>query len=128
MSTDYYLNCKTHNEAVWITDNKANHFPQYDEYIKNFLAFHDNDSCNVVLENDQIIEHDNLKKFKKFCEQHLKDVTIKLNDNTKQKGFKDEEEFCLLIGEADLTTPDKFTAFNNWQENDGTKEGLLKLK
>ena len=51
-----------------------------------------------------------------------------LNDMVKDLGFKDKDEFYTLVAEADLTTPKKFANFNNWKLNDGTKEGLLKLK
>ena len=51
-----------------------------------------------------------------------------LNDMVKDLGFKDKDEFYTLVAEADLSTPEKFESFNNWKLNDGTKEGLLKLK
>ncbi len=51
-----------------------------------------------------------------------------LNDMVKDLGFKDKDEFFTLVAEADLTTPEKLESFNDWKLNDGTKEGLLKLK
>lgn len=45
-----------------------------------------------------------------------------------QFGFKDNEEFNKLIAEIDISTQEKLSVFQNWQNNDGTKEGLSKLK
>lgn len=45
----------------------------------------------------------------------------------KQLGFESEKEFHSLVAAADLSTPEKETAFKKWQSEDGSKEGLLKL-
>ena len=74
MSTDYYLTCKDCSEAVFITDSKANHFEQFKDKIILFLMFHGYGSCNVVLENDQVIEHKNVKQFDKFYKWHTEEV------------------------------------------------------
>ena len=42
-------------------------------------------------------------------------------------GFESLEEFNRMVSDVDLSTPDKLRNFKAWQENDGTKEGLLKL-
>jgi len=49
-------------------------------------------------------------------------------DIVKQYGFESLEEFSQLISSLNLTTMEKLIAFRKWQENDGTKAGLLKLK
>lgn len=46
----------------------------------------------------------------------------------KEMGFNSEKEFHHLVANTDLSTPLKLSAFTNWQENDGSKEGLLKLQ
>ena len=46
----------------------------------------------------------------------------------KQVGFESEIEFHRLVAAADLSTPEKVQAFKAWQNNDGTKAGLLKLE
>ena len=43
-------------------------------------------------------------------------------------GFQDSEEMLRLIREADISSYKKYANFENWRHNDGTKEGLLKLK
>jgi len=43
------------------------------------------------------------------------------------KGFASLEEFSLLVASVDLRTGERFAAFKEWQENDGTKAGLLRL-
>lgn len=45
----------------------------------------------------------------------------------KQYGFKSLKEFNKMIANVDLTSIDKIEAFKDWQNNDGTKKGLLKL-
>lgn len=45
-----------------------------------------------------------------------------------QLGFDSMDELFKLTADADLSTPDKLVAFKEWQENDGTKRGLLNLK
>ena len=42
-------------------------------------------------------------------------------------GFSDEKDFLSLVSGVDITTTEKITAFKNWQDNDGSKSGLLKL-
>jgi hypothetical protein len=45
----------------------------------------------------------------------------------KQYGFESMEEFNRLVSNVDLSTPDKLNAFKTWQNEDGSKDGLLKL-
>lgn len=45
----------------------------------------------------------------------------------KEKGFKSLAEFHTLVARIDITTPERIKIFKNWQHNDGTKEGLLKI-
>ena len=42
-------------------------------------------------------------------------------------GFDDLAEFHRMISHCDLSSDDKYTAFKNWQLNDGSKESLMKL-
>lgn len=44
------------------------------------------------------------------------------------KGFKGARDFHRHISAVDLSTPDKLAAYRKWREEDGTKEGMLKLK
>lgn len=45
----------------------------------------------------------------------------------KQLGFESEKEFHHLVASVDLSTPEKTAAFKKWQDEDGSKGGLLKL-
>ena len=50
-----------------------------------------------------------------------------MEEIVKECGFESIKEFNHLVANVDLSTPEKLKAFNFWQENDGSKEGLLKL-
>lgn len=50
-----------------------------------------------------------------------------MEDIIKDYGFDSLQEFNHLVANVDLSSFKKIDAFKNWQENDGTKEGLLKL-
>lgn len=45
----------------------------------------------------------------------------------KEYGFEDLNEFHNLVSNVDLSDSLKILKFKNWQENDGSKDGLLKL-
>ena len=45
----------------------------------------------------------------------------------RELGFENEKEFHKLVANIDISTSEKNTIFKDWQYNDGTKEGLLKL-
>jgi len=45
----------------------------------------------------------------------------------KSLGFEDAAELHRLVAAADLSTPAKLAAFKVWQDQDGTKAGLLAL-
>jgi hypothetical protein len=45
----------------------------------------------------------------------------------KEYGFDSLKEFNHLVANVDLSTQEKRIAFKKWQEEDGTKEGILKL-
>lgn len=51
-----------------------------------------------------------------------------LEDIVKSLGFKDEKEFHKIIANIDISSPIKLKLFRDWQYNDGTKEGILKLQ
>ena len=46
----------------------------------------------------------------------------------KECGFDSMTEFNRLVSNIDLTSAKKLKAFKDWQECDGSKDGLLKLK
>jgi len=50
-----------------------------------------------------------------------------MEDFIKKLGFESFEESLNLVAKVDLSTPEKLESFINWKEEDGTKEGLLKL-
>jgi hypothetical protein len=50
------------------------------------------------------------------------DMLAKLN------GFSSADDMFHLIASVDLSTLDSQRLFGKWREEDGTKEGLLKLK
>lgn len=50
-----------------------------------------------------------------------------MEELVKSLGFDSLDEFNQMICEIDLSTPEKLSNFKLWQENDGTKEGLLLL-
>lgn len=45
----------------------------------------------------------------------------------KENGFLDAEELNKMVANVDLTKPNMLNEFKLWQNNDGTKEGLMKL-
>lgn len=45
----------------------------------------------------------------------------------KRLGFENLEEMQKMISDVDISTQRKLIAFKNWQLNDGTKNGILKL-
>lgn len=50
-----------------------------------------------------------------------------MEEIVKQFGFVDLEEFNRLVASVDLSTEEKIREFKEWQNEDFTKEGLLKL-
>lgn len=50
-----------------------------------------------------------------------------MEELVKQMGFESVEEFHKLNANADLSDPKKMQMYLDWKENDGTKEGLLKV-
>ncbi len=51
-----------------------------------------------------------------------------MEELVKEMGFDNEQEFHKLVSNVDITDPIKMQKFLKWKEEDGTKEGLLKLK
>lgn len=45
----------------------------------------------------------------------------------KQMGFESQEEFNRLVSSVDLTNTSTMQKFLDWKENDGTKQGLIKI-
>jgi len=52
---------------------------------------------------------------------------MELEDLVKKNGFESEREFHKLVSSVNLSSPQKMAAFKKWKEEDGTKEGILKL-
>jgi hypothetical protein len=50
-----------------------------------------------------------------------------MEELVKQMGFGSLEEYHRLVANVDLSTLEKLNAFNEWKNEDGTKEGILKL-
>lgn len=50
-----------------------------------------------------------------------------MEEIVKQYGFDSLEEFNNLVANVDLTSAENVKAFKDWQDNDGTKDSLLKL-
>ena len=52
---------------------------------------------------------------------------MSVDDFARALGFKNYQELGELVDKVDISTPEKQNAFNDWRDNDGTKEGLLIL-
>ena len=51
-----------------------------------------------------------------------------LDNEAREAGFESIEEWHKLVSSIDISTPDKVIAFTKWKIEDGSKQGLLKLK
>jgi hypothetical protein len=52
-----------------------------------------------------------------------------MNDEiARQFGFSNAAEFHYMVANADISTPERLAAFKRWQEDDGSKDGLARLK
>lgn len=51
-----------------------------------------------------------------------------LDEIARFNGFENEQEFHRLVAAVDISTPEKLARFTRWQEEDGTKEGLVRLE
>ena len=51
-----------------------------------------------------------------------------MEEFVKLLGFDSLNQYNKLVFTADVSTPEKLAAFEKWQEEDGTKEGLLRLR
>lgn len=51
-----------------------------------------------------------------------------MEEIVKQYGFESVGEFHRMVADVDLTSAEKIAAFKKWQEDDGTKKGLIALK
>ena len=52
---------------------------------------------------------------------------IEMDEFVKEMGFENEKDFHSLMACVDISTPTNMQRFLNWKENDGTKDGLLKV-
>ena len=50
-----------------------------------------------------------------------------LKELVKEMGFESEKEFHKMVANVDLSDPNKMKKFLEWKENDGTKQGLIKI-
>ncbi|MNL99614.1 hypothetical protein D3C81_94920 [compost metagenome] len=50
-----------------------------------------------------------------------------MEETLKRFGFASQEEFNKMVSEVDLSDLKDLIAFKDWQNNDGTKDGLGKL-
>lgn len=50
-----------------------------------------------------------------------------MEDLVKELGFDSVAEYHKLVAAADISTPEKMADFQIWKNEDGSKEGLLKL-
>jgi hypothetical protein len=50
-----------------------------------------------------------------------------LEEVVKQQGFESEAEFHKLVGSVDLSSPEAVLLFKRWQNEDGSKVGLVGL-
>lgn len=50
-----------------------------------------------------------------------------MEDIVKMMGFDSVGEFHKLNSSVDISTPTKMSEYVQWKDEDGTKEGLLKL-
>ena len=55
-------------------------------------------------------------------------ILAKLEGVAKDLGFENVLELNQLVASIDVSTPEKLASFRQWQMNDGTKSGLIKLK
>jgi hypothetical protein len=51
-----------------------------------------------------------------------------MEEFVKLLGFDSLNQYNKLVFTTDVSTPEKLAAFEKWQEEDGTKEGLLRLR
>ncbi len=49
------------------------------------------------------------------------------DDAAREHGFENLAELFSLVSHTKIDTPESMAAFKDWQFNDGTKAGLLKL-
>ena len=54
-------------------------------------------------------------------------METELEERVKQLGFEDLAEFNHLVASVDLSLPDRMAFFRKWQDEDATKEGILRL-
>jgi len=50
-----------------------------------------------------------------------------MEEIVKSMGFESLAEFNKMVSDVDLSSADKIKKFKEWQNLDGTKEGLIKL-
>lgn len=84
MSTDYYLDCKTHEHAIYVFDNKGNTFDKLE--VKYFILRHGVSGCDIRLESEHTLERNHTYKFKLAMIEHYSEcLSIKVDiDYTKE--------------------------------------------
>jgi len=81
VSTEYYLVCERCKELVWLTDNKANPFPDQ-ELVKRFLGQHG--CCKPVLKSEYMLtDNERLEYRNRFADQFIiENVTDWINGDS----------------------------------------------
>jgi hypothetical protein len=87
LATGYYLDCKTHKQAIYIFDNKANPFDKLQ--VEDFATSHGyGTGCDVRLESEHTLEFDHIYRFMlamigRYSELLSKDLPFTKEDLTK---------------------------------------------
>ena len=55
-------------------------------------------------------------------------MTETIDEALKKLGFENQEEFSRMVASVDISSMDSLAAFKKWQNEDGTKAGLLALQ
>ena len=105
------------SEDAWESFRKA-----YNDALTTFdfqkgilIGWVDPDTIEPIDDDEEAVEEDDEAEMD--LEKYLKDA-----------GFDSEEEFRKLVAAVDLSTIANIAEFKEWQANDGSKEGLLKLQ
>tara|TARA_R110000850_G_scaffold26227_1_gene75212 strand:- start:263 stop:709 length:447 start_codon:yes stop_codon:yes gene_type:complete len=130
-------------ECLECNDGKLNYTGSSD--FGGWVMYHKCDKCNIKYEFQEtdmgqtqpyLVSNaissicDNLfetEKERNFSTNIYKHNIAIIKDIVEEMGFESVEEFHKLNTSADLSDPNKMQMYLEWKENDGTKEGLLKV-
>lgn len=54
-------------------------------------------------------------------------MTTRMDSLVRMHGFADAAEYSAMMSAVDVSTPERYRAFKDWQEGDGSKTGLQQL-